>query len=285
MAGDLDVRIDLTETAPQENASSEARSLPAANTPWGRLRTLLTPHVTHGDVAAAERLYTDHRRCLNYWEHKRVSALIDRSLAAGIEDPGQRQAALEKKQMWDGLLADGAALCNQTRREEIDADNYSVLRNAARAGSERAKECYVFSAMAGFESPASPQLLAEYRELANGYMQEGIAHGSWLMADNMIVIHGGSQRGLGHDWSTMIWPYDLRTAFVYAAVLDMGASQAENAKDMQFYAAILKNIDQQLQWPRQDAQAALNEANLLFHRSFADVPYVPVDDRHWCRLQ
>ena len=212
-------------------------------------------------------------------------AVIDRTLAEGIADPKRRQDALEAKAEWTDLAAKNETLCSQTTRKEIDADNYSVLRNAARAGSELAKECYVVSAMATFESPASPQLLAEYRELANGYMQEGIAHGSWLMADNMIVIHGGSQRGLGHDWTTGIWPFDLRTAYIYAAVLGTGANNAGNARDGEFYTAILNDISQRIQWSLQDAEAALNEAKLLYARNFADVPYVSPDELQPCGVQ
>ncbi|HET9049110.1 MAG TPA: hypothetical protein VFN29_09170 [Chiayiivirga sp.] len=280
----LDARIGLLN-APAQSTSSKAEPLPPANTPWGELRSVLTPRIANGDVAAADRLYNDHRRCLIYWGQMHTVAVIDRTLAEGIADPKRRQDALEAKAEWTDLAAKNEALCSQTTRKEIDADNYSVLRNAARAGSERAKECYVFRAMATFESPTSPQLLAEYRELANGYMQEGIAHGSWLMADNMIAIHGGSQRGLGHDWTTGIWPFDLRTAYIYAAVLGTGANNAGNARDSEFYTAILNNISQRTQWSLQDAEAALNEAKLLYARNFADVPYVSPDELQPCGVQ
>ena len=203
MAEGLDAGIGLP-SAPTQNPIGQTEPLPPPDTSWGELRSVLTPRIANGDVAAAERLYTDHRRCLIYWGHKHRSLKIARRLAEGITDPKGRQDALEAKTKWDDLAANNEALCSQTSEKEIEADSYSVLRNAARAGSELAKECYVVSAMATFESPASPQLLAEYRELANGYMQEGIAHGSWLMADNMIAIHGGSQHGLGHDWTTAI---------------------------------------------------------------------------------
>ena len=105
------------------------------------------------------------------------------------------------------------------------------------------------------------------------------------MADNMIAIHGGSQRGLGHDWTTAIWPLDLRTAYIYAAVLGTGANNAGNARDSEFYTAILNNISQQTRWSLQDAEAALNEARLLYAHNFADVPYVSFDDRGACRWQ
>ena len=280
----LDAGIGLP-SAPTQNPSGQAEPLPPANTPWGELRSVLTPRIANGDVAAAERLLDDHTRCLNYWDDKRVIAVIDRSLAGGFGEPKRRQDALEAKARRVNLAANNEALCGHTSKKEIEADSYSVLRNAARAGSELAKECYVFRAMSTFESPASPQLLAEYRELANGYMQEGIAHGSWLMADNMIVIHGGSQRGLGHDWTTAIWPFDLRTAYIYAAVLGTGAKNAGNARDSEFYTAILNNISQQTRWSLQDAEAALNEARLLYAHNFADVPYVSFDDRGACRWQ
>lgn len=283
-AEDLDARIGLPNS-PHHNASGQTEPLPPPDTPWGELRSVLTPRIANGDVAAADRLYNDHRRCLIYWGQMHTVAVIDRTLAEGIADPKRRQDALEAKVKWADLAAKNEALCGKTSRDEIDADNYSILRNAARAGSERAKACYVFRAMATFESPTSPQLLTEYRELANGYMQEGIAHGSWLMADNMIVIHGGSQRGLGHDWTTGIWPFDLRTAYIYAVVLGTGANNAGNARDAEFYTAVLNNISQRIQWSLQDAEAALNEAKLLYARNFADVPYVSPDELQPCGVQ
>lgn len=210
---------------PQRHERSALGALPPEGTQWSEVFSALMDRARHGDKDASDRLYDDTIGCTQYINVlQSARELLRAELDTSNMSPAQIARELDGYTTIQSILGDNIATCSNVTQEQLLAQMYPILENAAKNGNERAAACYASGAF----GPPHGTALEGWTKNALDFMHAGVRRGDWrmvsLLQSYLDPITQTFATSYSPMWEARQFQTDPEAAYRYASLWAIGAS-------------------------------------------------------------